>query len=83
MVLMALEEADTRSWQTLPARNTLVRLPLEPGTRHLTIEIDSGAIDLPPVTLRCGRRRFYMVRIMDRFSAVYGRSGGETDTTSN
>jgi hypothetical protein len=79
MVLMAIEEADTRSWQTLPATQSLVRIPLDPGTHHLTVTIDDaasgGTIDLPPVTLQNGQRRFLVIRATDRFSAIYGNAG--------
>ncbi|PIE66957.1 MAG: hypothetical protein CSA23_06545 [Deltaproteobacteria bacterium] len=73
MVLMALEEADTRSWQTLPATNTLLRLSLDPGRHQLTLSVGSRTIDLPPFTLEKGQRIFYMVRSTGRFTAVYGR----------
>ena len=39
-VLFVTEEPDTRSWQTLPARLTLLRIPLAPG-RH---DVDIGII---------------------------------------
>ena len=36
-VLFVLEEADTRSWQTLPADLTMVRVPLPTGTHNVTL----------------------------------------------
>jgi uncharacterized protein len=76
LILMAMEEADTRSWQTLPARNTLLRLRLEPGVRHLAVHFESSGtghrIDLPPFEIQAGQRAFFVVSTTDRFAAVYG-----------
>ena len=36
-VLFVLEEADTRSWQTLPADLTMVRVPLPPGSHNVIL----------------------------------------------
>jgi hypothetical protein len=38
-VLFVTEEPDTRSWQTLPARLTLLRIPLTPGRYNINIGI--------------------------------------------
>lgn len=38
-VLFVTEEPDTRSWQTLPARLTLLRIPLTPGRHNISIGI--------------------------------------------
>ncbi|BBO78319.1 hypothetical protein DSCW_57360 [Desulfosarcina widdelii] len=76
LILMAMEEADTRSWQTLPARNTLLRLRLEPGVHHLAVRFEGSGIghriDLPPFTIHGGERVFFVVSATDRFAAVYG-----------
>jgi hypothetical protein len=76
LVLMAMEEADTRSWQTLPARHTLLRLRIEPGIHHLAVNFEgSGSghrIDLPPFAIQAGQRAFFVVSATDRFAAVYG-----------
>ena len=40
VVLFLLEEADTRSWETLPGNLTLVRITLDAG--HHNLEISSG-----------------------------------------
>lgn len=75
LVLIAMEEPDTRSWHTLPASNSLLRLPLEPGIYHLTVEIIGGdandAIDLPPIIMEKGRRIFFAVRANDNHVSVY------------
>ena len=83
LILMAMEEADTRSWQTLPARNTLLRLRLEPGIHHLAVLFeDSGIghrIDLPPFAIQAGQRAFFVVSATDRFAAVYGGASISSD----
>jgi len=45
VILLLLEEADTRSWETLPASLHLIRLSLAPG-RH-DIDIFSGQAGIP------------------------------------
>lgn len=78
LALIAMEEPDTRSWQTLPAGNSLLRLPLEPGTHHLTVKIKGGelsnAIDLPPITMQKGQRIFFAVRANENYVSVYGQN---------
>ena len=77
LVLIAMEEPDTRSWQTLPASNSLLRLPLEPGTYRLTVKIKGGgpsnAIDLPPITMEKGRRIFFALRVNDNHVSIHGQ----------
>ncbi|HEX7052091.1 MAG TPA: hypothetical protein VF188_17920 [Longimicrobiales bacterium] len=63
-----LEQADTRSWQLLPARIGIARVQLPPGTHTLAIELDAdGArpqrIPLDPVEVRSGRIAFTTVRL--------------------
>ena len=67
VALFLLEEPDTRSWQTLPGRLTLVRIPLPAGRHRLQVRLSEygetdQVIDLPEVQLRRGQRRFYSVR---------------------
>ncbi len=64
IVLFLLEEPDTRSWQTLPGRLTLVRIPLPAGRHDLQIELKGDKfnrpkiINLPDVKVRQGQRVF-------------------------
>ncbi len=62
--LMLLEEADTRSWLTLPGRLTLVRIPLVAG--HYQLEIlrgdSSGPLPLPEFDIAPGQRLFRSIR---------------------
>ena len=68
VALFLLEEPDTRSWQTLPGRLTLVRIPLPAGRHELQLELQSSAwtgkqvIDLPEFELRRGQRIFRSLR---------------------
>ncbi len=70
LLFLALEQADTRSWETLPAWLTLIRTPLPPGSHTLQLQISEGGnapggvtqrrtlqLDLPP-----GQRYFKMIR---------------------
>ncbi len=62
--LMLLEEADTRSWLTLPGRLTLVRIPLEAG--HYQLEVlrgdSAGPVPLPEFDIAPGQRLFRSIR---------------------
>ena len=67
MAMIAVEEPDTRSWHTLPAENSFLRIPLDPDTYQLTVHIkgrgDRGnAIDLPVFSVEKGERRFFSIR---------------------
>ncbi len=67
VALFLLDEPDTRSWQTLPGRLTLVRIPLPAGRHRLQVRLSAygefdQVIDLPEVQLRRGQRKFYSVR---------------------
>ncbi len=66
--LFLLEEPDTRSWQTLPGRLTLVRIPLPAGRHKLQVKLQSSGsnvrqiIDLPEILLRQRQRMFHAIR---------------------
>jgi uncharacterized protein len=63
IILFLLEEADTRSWETLPARLTLVRLALDPGVHDLQISSGSSGSDhLGPIDIPQGRRVYRSIR---------------------
>lgn len=67
-ILFVAEEPDTRSWQTLPARLTLLRLPLYPGTYNISIGIvgERGGvikkISLPEFDISNGQRIYRSIR---------------------
>ncbi len=44
LVLFVAEQADTRSWQTLPAGLTLVRVPMAEGSNRIDIYNDYGTL---------------------------------------
>ncbi len=46
-----LEQADTRSWQLLPARVGLARLRLPPGTHEIALQIGSGGANARRVVI--------------------------------
>lgn len=70
LLLIAIEKADTRSWETLPAHLSLVRIPVAPGQHQLTVNIngfDNGfsgtqhtrVIDLD---IKPGERHYKLIR---------------------
>jgi hypothetical protein len=66
LAFIAMEEADTRGWHTLPAKLSLVRVYLEPGTHKIKVDIREGGaanfIDLPEITFSPGEKVFYSLR---------------------
>lgn len=58
VMLFVLEQADTRSWETLPGSLALVQLPLEPGVHDVTLSITSRdgyrSVEMPAVEIRNG-----------------------------
>lgn len=68
-VLLVMEEADTRCWQTLPAMMKLLRFPLDPGTHRLKALIfreNKGyaeEIILPELKISPGQRLYYSIRV--------------------
>ncbi len=62
------EQADLRTWQTLPAQIRLSRLILKPGDYALRVEtVDASGrsvetIDLGRAALQAGQKRFYLIR---------------------
>lgn len=66
--LFLLEEPDTRCWQTLPGRLSLVRVPLPAGRHKLRVSVTGGGlfapveIDLSEIQLNAGQRLFRSLR---------------------
>jgi hypothetical protein len=60
-----LEEPDTRSWQTLPAKLTMIRLPLEQADQNMTISIggEKRIISLSDEEIRSSRRIYRSIRV--------------------
>ena len=53
------EQADTRSWITLPCSIWMARIPAEPGEYELRLEPETGpSLPLGTVTVRAGERTF-------------------------
>jgi hypothetical protein len=73
---MVMEQPDTRSWETLPAKLSLIRLPVEPGARRIQIRIRGGGyaddIDLPETEFSKGRRVFYSICAGGRRISAHG-----------
>lgn len=71
LLFLALEQADTRSWETLPAYLTLVRVPLEPGAHSLRLLINGsdgssatiGQRRTLDIELAPGQRSFRLIRL--------------------
>ncbi len=70
LLFFALEEADTRSWQSLPRHLTLLRIPLPSDdavisvTRPTTVAgVDKPVVSLPEEVSQTGNFRFYHRRL--------------------
>ena len=65
------EQADIRSWRTLPDRILIGRLSLPPGNHSLTVEYTSGRNKvvstriIKNVKLRAGQTRFFLLHTLD------------------
>jgi hypothetical protein len=70
MAFIAMEEADTRCWQTLPAAFKLVRVPIRAGIHHFRVSIKQTGygigkeVILPELHVRRGGRVFYSIRLL-------------------
>lgn len=70
VLLAILEQADTRSWETLPANMLLIRIPLPAGEQSVTVRLNDyvpGAGSLSyertmDVNLEPGERQFQLIR---------------------
>lgn len=63
IVIGATEQADVRTWRTLPAQFQMSRLMLQPGTYSVGVESSDGGYSLPAeaVTIRAGKTTFLLV----------------------
>lgn len=67
-IFFLMEEADTRSWETLPANLTLIRVPLKPGTHQIKVSAYRSdgfvmdSVDLGNIRIRSGQLIFRKVR---------------------
>lgn len=77
---LVTEQADLRSWLTLPANFQVLRVELPPGTRDLTLRLIGGegrvlnTTPLGPIEVRAGRRVYFDARSVGAslFVAVVG-----------
>jgi hypothetical protein len=87
IAFMIMEQPDTRSWQTLPAKLSLIKLPLKPGTHKIRVQIRGGGsmkdIDLPEIEFFRGQRVFYSVRASGGSVSAQGRKEPEMDSESS
>jgi hypothetical protein len=63
LIVGATEQADVRSWRTLPAEVQLARVTLSPGRYTVSVTASDGRFTLPEetITLRRGRASFVIV----------------------
>lgn len=65
VILFISEEADTRCWETLPGRLSLIRICLPPGNYRLSVHIQgkySEEIDLGNIRIRSGVKVYRSIR---------------------
>jgi len=87
LAFMLMEEPDTRSWQTLPAKLSLIKLPLEPGVHKIRVQIRGDGsvkdIDLPEIEFFRGQKVFYSVRASGGSVSAQGRKEPELDSENS
>lgn len=70
LLLAVIEQADTRSWETLPANMVLLRIPLDAGDQTVTLRLSDYATEASSidylrsidVSLAPGERQFRLIR---------------------
>lgn len=70
ILLIAIEQADTRSWETLPAYLTLLRVPMQPGKHSVSLDVlvddtSTALVDhqrIFEVDLAPGQRQYKLIR---------------------
>lgn len=66
VLLFVLEQADTRSWETLPRELALLRIPLAAGEHTVSLRVNGGItsdeVVLQSVAIKAGRQSFRLVR---------------------
>jgi len=62
ILLFLLEEADTRSWETLPGGLKLIRLPMDQGIHTLKIRAADQALLLDDIEIKPGQRIYRALR---------------------
>lgn len=63
IILLLLEEADTRSWETLPGSLTLVRIELDSGIHNLEVSLEnSDTVYLDGIEIPEGKRVYRSFR---------------------
>jgi hypothetical protein len=84
---LVTEQADLRSWTTLPASLQWVRIPMTPGEHQLTVSLEGAggaALAERPVTIKVerGQRRFVNVRTTGPavYLTVYPNQGSSGET---
>ncbi len=63
VVMFVTEQADTRSWQTLPGGLTLARLYLSPGTHTIAVQGEQGRKVELTISGKQGTRSYYAVTL--------------------
>lgn len=61
-LFFVLEEADTRAWESLPGRLSLLRIPLPPGTHDIAVTSAGGQHTLDRLTVKPGQRLYRRIR---------------------
>jgi len=70
LLLLAIEQADTRSWETLPSSISLVRIPVKTGPQTVSVQTSNNLYDnlgtsashTLDVDLKEGQRLFTLIR---------------------
>ena len=61
-ILSATDQADLRSWKSLPARMEMIRMPHPEGNVELVIPSSRGEIRIPNIVIKAQKKTFVPVR---------------------
>jgi hypothetical protein len=62
-VLAATDQADLRSWKSLPARFEMIRMAVPEGTSTLRLEAGGVVTEIPELRVRAGKKTFVPLRL--------------------
>lgn len=71
VIFFIMEEADTRGWETLPGRLSLISVPIAPGKQTIDVSVLNSiggtlqTVTLPEINAVAGKKYFHSIRVFD------------------
>lgn len=87
--LFITEQADTRSWETLPAQLSMVQIPLDAGTHDIKLIVRNGSrqydLSIPKVDIKSRAITYHSIRVGSGAPAIVAKTASidQTDSKSS